>query len=69
MITYEQLVDCLDTVVDGWGEKGKEVVVACLHENPFNDTFDKFLDNCTACGGNWGRYDTDRYPQTLSKNI
>lgn len=54
MITYEQLVDCMDTVVDSWGEKGKEVVVACLHENPFNDNMNKFLDNCIACGGNWG---------------
>lgn len=54
MITYEQIVDCMDTIVDNWGEKGKEVVIACLHEKPFNDNMDKFLDNCTACGGNWG---------------
>lgn len=54
MIKYEQVVECMNTVVDNWGERGKEVISACYYENPFNGNFDKFLDNCTACGGNLG---------------
>lgn len=54
MITYEDIIDVQNCLVENWGEDGKAVIVACLHEKPFNDTFTKFLKYCTACGGNWG---------------
>jgi len=52
--TYEDIHDIQEEMVELWGEAGKEVVVACFYENPFNDTFNEFLKHCTACGGNWG---------------
>jgi len=54
MITYEDIIECQKSLVDFWGEDGKNVIVACLHEKPFNDSFKEFLKHCTACGGNWG---------------
>ena len=54
MITYDYIIDAQNTLVENWGEVGKAVIVACLHEKPFNDTFKNFLPHCMACGGNWG---------------
>lgn len=54
MITYEDIIEVQKCLVKNWEENGKAVIVACLHEKPFNDTFKNFLSHCTACGGNWG---------------
>lgn len=54
MITYDYIIDAQNTLIKNWGEIGKAVIVVCLHEKPFNDTFKNFLPYCTACGGNWG---------------
>ena len=54
MITYECIKEAQETIVDHWGDKGKEVIVACHKMNPFNKNFTEFLKECTACGGNWG---------------
>ena len=40
-------------LIENWGEDGKNVIVACLHESPLNKSFDEFLSYCEACGGNW----------------
>lgn len=54
MITYDDIIDAQETLVKYWGEAGKRVIAASVHERPFNNTFDKFLSLCDACGGNWG---------------
>lgn len=54
MITYEDIIEVQNCLVEYWGEDGKNVIVACLYEKPFNDSFKAFLSHCTACGGNWG---------------
>lgn len=53
MITYDDIIEVQNNIVERWGDTGKAVIVACLHEKPFNDTFSRFLDHCVACGGNW----------------
>ncbi len=54
MITYDDIIEVQNCLVENWGEDGKNVIVACLHENPYNKPFKDFLSHCTACGGNWG---------------
>lgn len=51
MISAKDYADALHTVEKEWGE---EVVrMACLaNKKPMG--FDEFLNECTACGGNWG---------------
>lgn len=53
MITYDDIIEVQKCLVENWGEEGKAIIVACLHEKPFNDTAKNFLSHCTACGGNW----------------
>jgi len=54
MTNYTNIIDAQNHLVEKWGDDGKKVIVACLHEKPFNDTFSNFLSHCVACGGNWG---------------
>lgn len=37
-----------------WTDDADNVIAACIETVPFNDSFDEFLNHCTACGGNWG---------------
>jgi len=54
MINYENIIEAQKTLAENWGEAGENVIVACLHEAPYNKPFKDFLSECTACGGNWG---------------
>lgn len=54
MITYDNIIEAQNFLIQQWGEDGKRVVAACVRERPFNNTFRVFLDICPACGGNWG---------------
>ena len=54
MINYETIITAQEAVVKYWGEDGKKVVEAAFRAEPFNKPFSKFLNHCTACGGNWG---------------
>lgn len=54
MITYEMIADAQETLVKFWGDDGKKVIETCAKVTPFNGGCKKFLDHCTACGGNWG---------------
>ena len=54
MITKENLSEARFAITMEWGDAGGNVVKACEESKPFGGTFKKFLDNCTACGGNWG---------------
>jgi hypothetical protein len=54
MIQYEIIAGAQNTLIDLWGEDGKKVIEACFNSNTKEMTTDEFLDNCIACGGNWG---------------
>lgn len=54
MITYEDIHDAQEFLIDEWGEAGKTVISVCSRQTPFNDTTKNFLTHCIACGGNWG---------------
>ena len=53
MKRYDEIKEAMETLEKYWGEDGKNVAVMCLEE-PLNMTGPEFLQNCTACGGNWG---------------
>ena len=54
MINYEDIIEAQKCLVESWGEAGKNIIVACLHEKPYNKPLEIFLSECTAYGGNWG---------------
>lgn len=54
MIVYEDIKAIHDSLIEAWGEKGKEVFFACWRAPKFNGTLENFLDHCVAQGGNWG---------------
>lgn len=54
MITPEMKADAKSSILSQWGDQGRHVIDACANQNPFNATFTEFLNECTACGGNWG---------------
>lgn len=54
MITYGMIQDAQTSVVECWGDAGKRVVEEAAKVSPFNGNVSKWLDNCTAMGGNWG---------------
>ena len=54
MITYEMIQEAQTQIVEEWGEAGKRVIEEIAKVVPFNGDSKKFLDHCTACGGNWG---------------
>lgn len=53
-MTYEEIIEAQNYIVENWGELGKEVIAACFRENPYNKPLKQFLDHCVTCGGNWG---------------
>ena len=52
-MNFDDYTKAMETLAADWGEDGKKVVALALH-NPVNISFDEFLENCVACGGNWG---------------
>lgn len=54
MIEYKYIIEAQNFLVEHWEEKGKQVIEVCFRSVPYNNTFDNFLKECTACGGNWG---------------
>lgn len=51
MILHSDFMEALDTVRNEWGDE--VVVYACMAQKT-KMSFKDFLDQCTACGGNWG---------------
>ncbi len=37
-----------------WKEPGENVIREIKNSPKYNGSFNSFLDNCYACGGNWG---------------
>lgn len=54
MLNYEAIKNAQDYVVEKWEENGKKVVTACYYSRKKVMSNKEFLDNCTACGGDWG---------------
>ena len=53
MINYKGIIDAQETLVKHWGASGEKVIAETVRAERKPMTFSKFLDNCTACGGNW----------------
>lgn len=54
MITADMIINAQTDIITAWGENGKRVIEICSKSTPLNIPFKKFLEYCTACGGNWG---------------
>lgn len=57
-LTYDEIKEAMDFLVEHWGENGKRVIEAIFNRNDPNldhgMSMKGFLESCTACGGNWG---------------
>lgn len=53
-MNIEDIIEAKKVVIKAWGEDGKKVIEAASKVKPFNGFCDDFLDNCIACGGDWG---------------
>ena len=54
MLNYEDIKKAQDYIVEQWGENGEKVITACYYSRKGVMSNKEFLDNCTACGGDWG---------------
>ena len=54
MINYKDIIDAQEMLVKHWGTSGEQVIAETVKAERKPMTFKQFLDNCTACGGNWG---------------
>ena len=53
MINYKDIIDAQEMLVKHWGIHGEQVIAETVRTERKPMTFEQFLDNCTACGGNW----------------
>lgn len=53
MITYTNIENAKDLLIEEWGADGVKVIQATKKVKKFDGTLNEFLDNCTACGGNF----------------
>ena len=54
MINYKDIIDAQEMLVKHWGIHGEQVIAEAVRAERKSMTSKQFLDNCTACGGNWG---------------
>ena len=52
--TYDEINEAREALLRWWGDDGKKVIVAAFNADTRKMTMKEFLDNCVACGGNWG---------------
>lgn len=52
-MTYTDIIYYMSVLEKEWGADGRKVVEKC-YGAPLNMSFDDFLKECTACGGDWG---------------
>ena len=53
MTNYKDIIDAQEMLVKHWGIYGEQVIAETVRTERKPITFNQFLDNCTACGGNW----------------
>ena len=51
---YNTIEEARRTLVENWGDQGKEVIALAFKATKFNGDMKAWLKFCTACGGNWG---------------
>lgn len=51
---YTDIVYCMSLLAKEWGKAGEMVVEQCFKTDTKEMSCDEFLNNCSACGGNWG---------------
>ena len=54
MINYNDIIDAQEMLVKHWGTSGEKVIAETVRAERKPMTSKQFIDNCTACGGNWG---------------
>ena len=54
MTKAQDILEAQKLVVDNWHEAGEKIIETLHVTSPLNITLDEFLQDCTACGGNWG---------------
>ena len=54
MINYKDIIDAQEMLVKYWGTSGEKVIAETVRAERKPMTSKQFIDNCTACGGNWG---------------
>lgn len=52
MITYDDIVEAQEFLVEEWGDDGKRVIEECLRSR-MPITGDEFFNHCAAYGGDW----------------
>ena len=52
-MTNEQY-EFVETLIKYWGERTAIEITLAAHDNYMELDVERFLDNCIACGGNWG---------------
>ena len=53
MVGYDELQKDMELLVNSWGDAGKRVIELCWAD-PLKMSMNDYLNECTACGGNWG---------------
>lgn len=51
---YNTIEEAQRTLVENWGDQGKEVIALAFKAKKFDGDTETWLKFCTACGGNWG---------------
>lgn len=51
---YTDIIYYMSLLVKEWGKDGENVVAECFKANTRKMSCNDFLENCSACGGNWG---------------
>lgn len=51
---YTDIIYYMSLLAKEWGKDGENVVAECFKANTRKMSCNDFLENCSACGGNWG---------------
>ena len=51
---YNTIEEAQRTLVENWGDQGKEVIALTFKARKFDGDTKAWLKFCTACGSNWG---------------
>ena len=51
---YTEIIYYMSLLAKEWGKDGENVVAECFKANTRKMSCNDFLENCSACGGNWG---------------
>ena len=52
MISYKDIKEAQDILVEYWGNDGEKVIEECARTYPCKGAMETFLDDCSLCGSN-----------------